>query len=204
LRAEALPVFFDVNTFVAEVATPIHRTHTNISWYLQQEDIRFQNTGTLRISAGDIKLFKSTGKVTARIRNLDFVMTDAIKAIKHFPTYPFPVVVCMRAQAHGQTAATSVHIRAKLSEDYADDLRYLVAPVKKFLDDKITNPDFKGLSIMELQRLANTVRVPPKPGCYTLRLKLGKKKRAELAAKQNMEAGDVWIKMGTVIDQEQR
>jgi hypothetical protein len=191
LRAEALPVFFDVNTFVAEVMTPLHWDRwSDSARYLHKDDIRFQNIGTLRISADDIKLFKTAGKVTARIRNIDFVMSNVDKPMKQFPTHPFPALVCMKAQEYSSSATTSLHIRNGVSKELEEDLRYLTAPVKKFLDDKIANPNFKGFSITELQRLANTVRVAPRPDRPLLPLKPTKKNMDKLVAALAHEEDD--------------
>jgi hypothetical protein len=183
LRAEALPVFFDVNTFAAEVIAPVRWDYYAMATaqYLRKDDVRYQSIGTLRISADSIKLFKVTEKVTARIRNLDFVMVDIDAQRKHMSVEFLPAVVCMRSQGQGQNAAVSVHIRKGHFGDYEEDVRYLTHPVKKFLNDKMANPNFKGLTITELQRLANTVRVARKQGRPLLPLRLSKKKQQELA-----------------------
>ncbi len=92
IRAEDLPVFFDVNLPVAEVAAPVPtcgtvcRSYLVLCYYgpaartgyLEKADTWFKHTGSVRLSPIRRQLFKQAGAVSARMKNIAIVLLDAV------------------------------------------------------------------------------------------------------------------------------
>jgi hypothetical protein len=172
LRWEALPVFFDINTFVAEIVVPFsYRLDGNLATFgqfIHNKDDRFKRTGTLQLTQDTMGLFKLSGKATARVRKLIVVFVDASKLTwryrqtnVYFPTRLLVKAGSSSTQAYRQTTSLNI-TRAEFQKLFAEDLAYLMKPVEDFVDKIASGPDFKGFSIPDLKKLAHTVRQPPR------------------------------------------
>jgi len=52
-----------------------------------------------------------------------------------------------------------------VDSEYVDrGMEYVSTPVKAFLKANLAEPDYTGLSIKDVQQMANSVRVAPPPG----------------------------------------
>ncbi|KAK5115155.1 hypothetical protein LTR85_009913 [Meristemomyces frigidus] len=173
LRAESLPVFFDVNTFVAEIKTKwtltLDRyapgTLSLLPWigvFFLSAHKRYKQVGTLKLRQETISYFKRAGAGTARIKNLDVCVLEAVEAYPNGFRY-LDVIISMRSEEGRPGSATvSVYIseqNARYTEEVMKDLRHITTTVKAVLETAIAKPDFNGLSVAELKRVANAFRV---------------------------------------------
>jgi hypothetical protein len=180
LRVEALPIFFAINLFVAEVRTPIELTHLEYEGYvyvhyLAASDPRLKQVGKIQLT-DDAAAFFDVHK-GLRIRNLDLVLERFTYEVEWYITrknfdHHHSAMVSMRSSPGLQKQSSSVvidqtdkpHYSGNRWEEYVKDLEYLTAPGKEYLDQKCAESDSKGLSIIEIQQLASTVCVAPRPG----------------------------------------
>ena len=167
LRAESLPIFFDINLFVAEVKSTLKYG----TWFISPTDARFKNAGTLRLSRDIISLFSISGKQTVRIRNLLLIATDYEDSTPGVPFY-YNTMVALRTLETPLRGQVSCHSGLEWAgfddEENTKNIKHLIQPARTFLESLVSEPGFRGLSLADLKQLANKLRVVPRAGAALL------------------------------------
>ncbi len=177
LRGEALSVYFGANVFVAEISAPykpFYSAERPVHWprgaFMLDTDVAVGEVGVLRLSRDTTFSFEALGKSMAYIKNLDVVLCWDPRSGTERERYKMyhDLVVSMRSSSTLDSDKPTVTVSRELHPDrgtadeahYVDDMKKLAAPLKDFLDRKIAQEGFQGLTVSDMQQLAKTVLLP--------------------------------------------
>lgn len=179
LRSEALSLFFDINVFVAEVKASYMLTYENGGYhagvFIPPDHKKYKQVGTLQLRRAMVSLFKLAGSNVGRIKNLDICILSADGSFMGGPgkTY-FDAVVSVRGKAVSPKAKVRTHVRGprevagqrrRTEMSHLAELRYIADQAQTCIKSLLADPQFNGLSIAQLKKVANSFRVQPRvPG----------------------------------------
>ena len=168
LRAESLPIFFDVNVFLLEI-----RASYTYGRFITPQDTRFKQAGTLRLRQETIKLLKGSGPNAVRVKNLclevqDYYAHRGRAADRRERGYGYACVM-LETPTVPKDARIERYMRSNTygggKPTYFDDMEYITSTAAKFLERMIAKQGYNGLSAKDMQMLANTLRVEPSEDC---------------------------------------
>ena len=83
-----------------------------------------------------------------------------------------------------QTPSISCHVGKghRYNDETVRDLQHITEPAKTFLEERIAKPGYSGLSISQMKRLANTLRVAPRDGAEKAQFKPKKQKTDDVTS----------------------
>ncbi len=192
VRSESLAVFFDINTFHVRITAPfvgqpisVSGVRTQRGLYFDPKDRRRSRTGILRLPPQVSPFLNSAeGKAIARFRNLELVIQQ-IESGPGFSELVIPegtpwATLSLRSTptesisspSPGQSPVFTCKYQRNLMTPWGQhatyvasnqDMDYLSTPAKAIINEKLAEPVFRGLTIKELHKLANSVRRPAPP-----------------------------------------
>lgn len=162
LRNEALCIFFDVNTFVAEIRTSYC---SRGGLFFPDTHKIFKQVGTFRLRQEVISMFKLSSKQIARIKSIDICLLDA-ENLRGLPDHLNAVVSVRCASRSPGDRLVTTHVRDEpfRQKTYVHDLQYITNRAKASLETAMAKAEFNGFSIADLKKIANVLRVEPVRG----------------------------------------
>lgn len=169
IRTESLPFFFSVNMFKAEIKAT-YTTHSNPLFrgsFIPQNDPRFKRAGTLRLRREILNMFSGVGSQAVRVKNLHVILVDYYGRADGEPYYLNADIV-LQTQAASHTAEITHSADGKGFAYEQQNLDHIIIGPKSFLEATTGRPGYNGLTLRDMMRLANTLRVTPRDGAEVL------------------------------------
>ncbi|KAK3058305.1 hypothetical protein LTR09_001383 [Extremus antarcticus] len=173
IRAEAIPVYFEVNTFEVDMVVPYSgyrslygRFHgqPHRGKFLSQDDPRWQRTGKLGIPPQVLSFVENAGALDAWMRDviLNVKGTRALEPDRWTHEY------VIRLQ-HGKHMEVKPFRQGRFEDDvdrqnFNGDWAYIWKLVAQALADRSTRLDNRGFGVAELQDIVALFRRAPRAG----------------------------------------
>lgn len=176
LQHESLPLYFELNTFIMEVAAPAVLRNVldpTGSWqlranFIREHDPRFRRAGALTLKPRmEATLRSNTPEI--QVMNIDIVPLDfETRGVSEH----LNIVLSVRKPKGKGKGDVSVHVRgsrvgfprAATYPQLRQDLLHISSHATKYLQSYADRDDSKGLTFSGLTALARTLRVRPREG----------------------------------------
>ncbi|KAI5364238.1 hypothetical protein Slin14017_G062020 [Septoria linicola] len=164
LRAESLPVWFAINTFVAEVKSNFLgisacATHGNKAEYIAEQDTRYRRLGKLDLSAVVAGLLATCPPSTIKLKNIDFCCLSAGSRRDRLRSDRF----AMLSVRDGRPVRITTHVGGGTSDEYTKHVLRMFDHGQKYLQQLVAKPEYQGLYMLQVKDIAAAFRAEAPP-----------------------------------------
>ncbi|KAF2213753.1 hypothetical protein CERZMDRAFT_96575 [Cercospora zeae-maydis SCOH1-5] len=162
LRQESLPVWFAINTFVAELKSSFLglsfcSSHGTRAEYISENDTRYRRLGNLDLDPIVTRLLATCPPRMIRLRNLDFCMKSADSKRDRTRSDRFAVL----SVRDGRPVRITAHVGGGSSSEYSKHVHHVFESGRSFLEQLVSDPDYQGLYMLHVKDVAAAFRVKP-------------------------------------------
>ncbi|KAM3414154.1 hypothetical protein BST61_g10812 [Cercospora zeina] len=162
LRQESLPVWFAINTFVAEVKSSFLgisfcSSHGTRAEYISENDTRYRRLGNLDQTSIVTGLLATQPPRMIRLRNIDFCMMSADSKRDRTRSDRFAVL----SVRDGRPVRITAHVGGGTSSEYSKHVHHVFESGRTFLEELVSDPDYQGLYMRHVKDVAAAFRAKP-------------------------------------------
>lgn len=173
IRHESIPVFFDANDFIAELAAP-YSFYGGYNWalggytrgrFLPETDSRWKQTCRLQIPQDIHTFFRDAGKLAARMKNLEYrIYSVRTVHARNSPNhYGFMLRLTLGTQPTVRFEGRD-SIANSAQQHFDEDCEYLTEEAVKLMRSYTAKAGYCGMSIAEIRKVAQSFRQVPRDG----------------------------------------